>query len=65
MSPGEYVRRLRVERARADLEKSRDSLSAIALRHGYADQSHFTREFRRATGLTPAAYRRVRGASRT
>jgi AraC family transcriptional regulator len=64
MSPGEYVRRLRVERAQSDLEGSSDSLSAIALRHGYADQSHFTRDFKRATGLTPAAFRRLRGASR-
>lgn len=28
----------------------------LALEAGYADQSHFIREFRRFTGLTPAAY---------
>ena len=64
MSPSAYVRELRVQRARSDLERSRDPLSTIALRNGYADQSHFTREFRRATGLTPAAYRRARGTDR-
>lgn len=64
VTPGAYVRRLRVERARADLERGRESISTIALRHGYADQSHFTRDFRSATGLTPAAYRRGhRGAN--
>lgn len=64
VSPSEYVRQLRVERARSDLERSRDALSTIALRNGYADQSHLTRDFRRAMGLTPAAYRRARGTAR-
>lgn len=31
-------------------------LSAIALRAGYADQPHFTREFRALAGTTPGAY---------
>jgi AraC family transcriptional regulator len=34
--------------------------AAVALRAGFADQSHFTRVFRRVTGTTPAAYRRAR-----
>jgi hypothetical protein len=34
-----------------------DSLSDIALRSGFADQSHFSREFRRQFGRTPRAYR--------
>ncbi|HET9372347.1 MAG TPA: AraC family transcriptional regulator [Vicinamibacterales bacterium] len=64
ISPGEYVRQLRLARTRSALERSRDSLSAIAIRFGYADQSHFTRDFKRETGLTPAAYRRLRGGGR-
>jgi AraC-like DNA-binding protein len=29
----------------------------IAVSHGFYDQSHFVREFRRETGLTPGEYR--------
>lgn len=32
-------------------------LAEVGFLGGYADQSHFTREFRRRSGLTPAAYR--------
>jgi AraC-like DNA-binding protein len=31
-------------------------LSEIAALHGYADQSHLTREFRELAGVTPARY---------
>jgi len=54
---GERLRELRVEYARQRLE-SRTPLSEIALDAGFADQSHFTRTFRRATGMTPSAFRR-------
>jgi AraC family transcriptional regulator len=33
------------------------SLAEIALDAGFADQSHFTRVFKRETGMTPGAYR--------
>lgn len=54
---GEYVRRLRIDFACAQLASDRDSLAAIAEAAGFVDQSHFTRVFRRRTGLTPGAYR--------
>jgi AraC-like DNA-binding protein len=34
-----------------------ESLADIALTCGFADQSHFSREFRRQFGRTPRAYR--------
>jgi AraC-like DNA-binding protein len=40
---------------------TRESLSGIAATSGFADQSHFTREFRRLTGMTPGRYREVYG----
>jgi len=43
------------------LETGDEGISAIALRAGFADQSHFTRTFKRHTGLTPQAYRRTFG----
>jgi len=32
-------------------------LAEVAAAHGFYDQSHLVREFRRETGLTPRAYR--------
>jgi AraC family transcriptional regulator len=34
-------------------------LSEIALINGFADQGHFGRRFRRLTGTTPRAFRRL------
>jgi len=54
---GEYVRRLRIERACHRLGASDESLAAIAAGSGFSDQSHLTRTFRRLVGTTPARYR--------
>ena len=56
-SPGEYMRRLRIEHARAALESSSRPIAEIALEAGFYDQSHFTAAFRRHFGVTPSAYR--------
>jgi len=58
-SVGEYARSLRVERARRLLHHTRLPLSEIAARAGYSDQSHLTRDFRRAFNQSPGAYRRL------
>lgn len=57
-SPGEYVRRLRIDHARRLLTTTQQSVSAIAFASGFSDQSHLTRQFRAATGMTPAEFRR-------
>lgn len=65
-SIGEYVRRLRIERAARDLSDSGASIAEIGLRAGFFDQSHFSRVFRDHTGLTPTAFRAAaRAHSRT
>lgn len=56
---GEYVRKLRVDFARCRLIETDASLVEIACAAGFADQSHFTRTFKRHTGLAPGAYRRL------
>jgi AraC family transcriptional regulator len=55
---GEYVRKLRVDFAARQLIATDEPLTAIALAAGFSDQSHFTRTFKRQTGMTPAAFRR-------
>jgi AraC family transcriptional regulator len=54
---GQYLRRLRIEFASQQLAATDTPLAAIALTSGFADQSHFTRTFKRLTGVTPARYR--------
>jgi len=56
-SVGEYLRRQRLQRARRKLANLELSLADIAIESGFADQSHFTRTFKRYTGVTPAVYR--------
>ena len=54
---GRYVRRLRLEWAARELRQTDEPIGRIALRACFADQSHFTRAFRRYAGRTPARYR--------
>ena len=47
----------RIETARHLLEQSNLRIIDIAIETGYAEATHFTRAFRRVTGLTPRQYR--------
>lgn len=60
---GEYTRRLRIEFAAFELSRSERPIIEIALAAGFYDQSHFSRTFKRHTGLTPAAYRAIHSAT--
>jgi AraC family transcriptional regulator len=57
---GTYARSLRADWAVERLVRTDDPLAEIALAAGYSDQSHFTRECRRARGVSPGEYRRSR-----
>jgi AraC family transcriptional regulator len=59
LSPVEYIRQLRINLAESLLADPQRTLGEIALRTGFADQSHFTRAFRNQVGLTPARYRQI------
>lgn len=56
-SLGEYVRRLRIERAAGDLAETDRPIAEIGLRAGFFDQSHFSRVFKALTRSTPAQFR--------
>ena len=61
----EFVNRLRVCRALEQLRRSEVPLAEIALRAGFADQSQFTKTFRRYHGTTPGSvHRALAGNSR-
>jgi len=47
-----------VELAKNLMRDRESSLSEIALRSGFADQSHFTRVFVQRAGVSPGAWRR-------
>ena len=55
--PGAYVQAVRVETAKAMLERDRESVQRIASTVGYEDTSFFRTLFKRATGMTPIEYR--------
>jgi AraC family transcriptional regulator len=57
VTPGQYMLRMRLRRAAVRLRRTADTVAAVALDCGFDDLSTFNRQFRRAVGLTPAAYR--------
>lgn len=57
LTPQRFLRKLRLRLASRALVYTDDSLSDIALNCGFADQSHFSREFRRQFERTPREYR--------
>ncbi|HUP00555.1 MAG TPA: AraC family transcriptional regulator [Gemmatimonadota bacterium] len=57
ISIGEYIRRLRLEWAAERLLHPDENISGVALSAGFSDQSHFTRAFKRHTGVTPGEFR--------
>ncbi|PJJ59523.1 chromate resistance protein ChrB domain-containing protein [Hymenobacter chitinivorans] len=58
LSFGEYIRKLRIEKALGLLDSTTYPLAEIAYLTGFSDQSHFTRIFKQHTGQSPSAYRK-------
>jgi len=53
---GEYIHRLRIRTACELLSTTELTLADISFATGFADQSHFTRAFRRITRMTPRKF---------
>lgn len=58
LSFGEYIRKLRIEKAIELIAQHNYSLTEIAYLTGFSDQSHFTRIFKQHTGKSPSAYKK-------
>lgn len=56
LHPKWLIQRRRLQEAAARLRTDSGDLARVAAELGYADQAHFTRDFRTVTGLTPGDY---------
>lgn len=56
LSPAWLIRRRRLHEASGRLRNGALRLADVAAELGYADQAHLSRDFRMATGMTPAAF---------
>lgn len=59
----DYLAERRIEEARSLIKHARRPLSEIASRLCFHDQSHFTKAFKKRTGMTPQQYRLETSAS--
>ncbi|HEY4195405.1 MAG TPA: helix-turn-helix transcriptional regulator, partial [Mucilaginibacter sp.] len=58
LSFGDYIRKLRIEKAINLMDTTPYSLTEIAYLTGFSDQSHFNRIFKKQMGMTASEYRK-------
>lgn len=58
MPPNEYITKTRLEMAENMLSDATFPLSEIAEKCGFYDSAHFSRTFKKRTGITPSEYRK-------
>jgi hypothetical protein len=59
LSFGDYIRKLRIEKAMHLMDTTAYSLTEIAYLTGFSDQSHFNRIFKKQTGQNPSVYKKT------
>jgi YesN/AraC family two-component response regulator len=64
LSFGDYIRKLRIDKAMKLMETTTYSLTEIAYLTGFSDQSHFNRIFKKKTGQNPSVYKKSSGKSK-
>lgn len=57
VSPSDFLRQVRMQRAQQLLTKSSMTVSEVAYNIGFTDPKYFTKCFKKQTGLTPSEYR--------
>lgn len=57
-SPWKWLKNYRLSQARRLLVETDESITRIAGQVGYNDPLHFSRDFHRAVGVAPTAFRR-------
>ena len=57
LTPGAFLRALRMTRARVLLERTNLSVAEVMAQIGISDRSHFVRDFQRAHGVAPSTAR--------
>jgi len=65
LSFGDYIRKMRIEKAMGLIETTGYSLTEIAYLTGFSDQSHFNRIFKKQTGENPSAFKKKAQKSKT
>lgn len=58
ISPAQYLRLLRMQRARELIETTFLSMKEVMVKVGVSDKRHFAEDFKKVYGLTPAQYRK-------
>lgn len=56
---GEYMRKVKINKSISLIKNTKLPLTEIAFQCGFADQSHFIRNFKKLTGFLPKTFRRI------
>lgn len=65
MSPVDFIKYLRIQRAKQLISSSNLSLSEIAYRVGFSDPNYFGKSFKKTVGIPPSEYREKASLQKT
>jgi len=63
VSPSDFLRQVRMQRAQQLIVRSKMTVSEIAYSIGFTDPKYFTKCFKKLTGMTPSEYREKESAA--
>ena len=59
-SPMSYLNQFRLKRAKRLLDDQNLTITEVSFNTGFSDSNYFSRQFRRAYGVSPSEYRKLR-----